>query len=120
MLRLPEVRFPTFGPTHILMAVAALLLVLFAYSALQTAAHTYRLRELERSLQAEVIDLREQRAELQGLSEYLRSEEYIEGVARTRFGLVRPGEMAVVVDGPASPRPPLEPGERWWQTLFGR
>lgn len=120
MLRLPEVRFPTFGPTHMLLVVAALLLALFAYSALQTAAHTYGLRELERSLQADVLELREQRAELEGLSEYLRSDEYIEGVARTQFGLVRPGETAVSVDGPPSPQTPVQPGERWWQTLFER
>lgn len=120
MLRLPEVRFPTFGPTHLLMAVVALLLVLFAYSALQTAAHTYHLRELERSLQTDVLALREQRAELQGLSEYLRSDEYIEGVARTQFGLVRPGEVAVIVDGPPAAETVIEPGERWWQTLFER
>ena len=120
MLRLPEVRLPTFGPTQILMAVAALLFALFAYSAFQTAAHTYGLRELERSLQADVIELRGQRAELQGLSQYLRSDEYIEGVARAQFGLVRPGEVAGIVDAPPGPEPPVEPGERWWQTLFER
>ena len=102
------------------MAVAALLFALFAYSAFQSVAHTYRLRELERSLQADVIELREQRAELQGLSQYLRSDEYIEGVARTQFGLVRPGEVAVIVQAPPGPQPPVEPGERWWQTLFER
>jgi cell division protein FtsB len=120
LLRLPEVRFPTFGPTHIVMVVVALLLVLFVYSALQTATHTYRLRELERSLESDVFALREQRAELQGLSEYLRSDEYIEGVARTQFGLVRPGEVAVIVNSPLGPEPVIEPGQRWWQTLFER
>ena len=48
MRRLPSLRVPAFGPAHIVMAVAALLLVLFAYSALQTAAQSYQLRESKR------------------------------------------------------------------------
>ncbi|MEE8337639.1 MAG: septum formation initiator family protein [Dehalococcoidia bacterium] len=109
-----------FGPAQIVMSVAALLLTLFAYSAFQTAAQSYRLREFQRSLENDVVELRVQRAELQGLREYLASDEYIEAVARDRFGLVRVGEVAVTVDAPRRAGPALEPGRRWWETLFDR
>ena len=46
--------------------------------------------------------------------------EYLETVARTQFGLVRPGETAVVVDGPVRPRPERTAGQRWWEALFAR
>ena len=48
------------------------------------------------------------------------TDEYLETVARTQFGLVRPGETAVVVDGPVRPRPERTAGQRWWEALFAR
>ena len=117
---LPNLRIPAFGPAHIAMAVAALLLALFAYATVQTAAQTFRLREARRALQTEIADLRYQRAELEGIRAYIQSEEYVEGTARERFGLVRPGEVAVIVYAPAGVEPEREPGERWWKALFGR
>ncbi len=119
-LRLPGPRLPTFGPAHIVLAVALLLLVLFLYSMVQTVAQTYRLRESQRVLETEVFALREQRAEIEGLRDYLASDEYIEAVARAQFGLVRPGEVAVIVDAPAAPPADREAGRRWWEVLFGR
>ena len=105
-----RVRFPAFGPQHVAMAVVALLLVLFAYAAAQSATQSYHLREQERAL----------RAEVEGLRDWVSSDEYIEGVARSRFSLVRPGETLVQVDAPAAPTPPQRPGERWWEAVFGR
>ena len=102
------------------LAVAALLLGLFLYATAQTATQTYRLHNQRRDLDHEVAELRLQKAELAGLREYVRSDEYIEYVARSQLGLVRPGETAVVVAAPAAPPPQRKPGERWWQTLFGR
>jgi cell division protein FtsB len=116
-------RLPTlgsFGPVHVVLAVAALFLALFLYSAVQTAAQTYRLHEQRRELTYEVDELRRQHAELQGLREYLSSDEYLEAVARTQFGLVRPGETAVLVDGPTKPRPERTADQRWWEALFAR
>ena len=102
------------------MAVAVLLLALYVYAAIQTAQNAYRLREAGRTLQGELYDLRRQRAELEGLRDYLGSDEYIEAVARERFALVRPGEIAITVDAPESSAPEREPGQRWWEALFGR
>ena len=101
-------------------AVAALLLVLFVYSGLQSLAQSSRLSEQRRVLESEVATLTTQLAELQGLRDYISSEEYVEAVARTRFGLVRPGETAVIVDAPVALRRPRVAGERWWEALFER
>ena len=113
-----RLRLPSFGPTHMVLTLAILLLGLFAYAFLQTAAQSYRLREMEREMLVEVQDLRLQRAELEGLATYLESDEYVEAFARQQFGLVRPGEILVLVDAPESGVPPRHPGERWWEALF--
>ncbi len=111
-------RLPTFGPTQMVLTLALLLVGLFGYAFLQTAAQSYRLREAERDLLLEVQDLREQRAELEGLADYLESDEYIEAFARQQFGLVRPGETLVEVDAPQGAADERVPGERWWEALF--
>jgi cell division protein FtsB len=98
--------------------VALLLLGLFLYSTVQTAMQSHRLRIEERSLQAEIAELRVQRAELEGLSRYLASDEYIEAFARERFGLAFPGEIAVEVDAPDPVVGTRRAGERWWEALF--
>ena len=127
MPTLPSPRLPAFGPLQMVIAVAALLLVLFAYAGVQTARQQHRLAEQQREVEQQIAGLQQQIAELEGLSEYLASDEYIEAVGRSRFGLVRPGETAIIVeDHPAieeplvSGQPDREPGERWWEALFGR
>lgn len=121
-MRLPSARIavPSFGPEHIVVAVALLLLGLFLYAAVQTAQSNYRLQQTGRDIQQEVDDLRRQRAELAGLREYMATDEYVESIARTRLGLVRPGETAVIVHAPESEEPLRVPGERWWESLFDR
>ncbi|MCA9847742.1 MAG: septum formation initiator family protein [Dehalococcoidia bacterium] len=111
-------RLPAFGPAQMVLTLAILLLGLFAYAFLQTAAQAYRLRETERTMFDEVHGLREQRAELEGLAAYLESDEYVEAFARQQFGLVKPGETLVVVDAPTTSGPVRRPGERWWEALF--
>jgi cell division protein FtsB len=102
------------------LVVALLLLGLFVYAAVQTAAQSFHLRQAERDLFVEVEDLRQRHAELEGLLTYLQSDEYIEAFARQQFGLVRPGEILVEIDAPAAPVDPRQPGQRWWEALFGR
>jgi len=113
-----RIRFPTFGPSHMVLTIAVLLLGLFAYAFLQTAAQSFRLRESERALFAEVQTLRQQHAELEGLAAYLESDEYVEAFARQQFGLVKPGETLVLVDAPTTSGATRRPGERWWEALF--
>ena len=127
MPTLPGARLAAFGPLQMVIAIAALLLVLFAYAGVQTAREQHRLAEQQREVEAEVAALRQQIAELEGIREYLASDEYIEAVGRARFGLVRPGETAIIVEDHAegdealvTSGPEREPGERWWEALFGR
>lgn len=98
--------------------VALLLLGLFLYATVQTAARSHQLRIEERELRVELVELRVQRAELEGLSRYLASDEYIEAFARERFGLAFPGEVAVEVDAADPLATVRAPGERWWEALF--
>ena len=101
------------------LAVALLLLGLFLYAGVQTAAQSVRLRQHEREVFVRVQELRQQRAELRGLLTYLKSDEYIEGFARQQFGLVKPGEILVHVDAPTALPVPRRPGGKWWEALFG-
>jgi cell division protein FtsB len=100
------------------LAVAALLFGLFVYSLLQTTASSARLNEQQRTLQAEVAVLQREKADLEGLRAYLATDEYIEAVARSEFGLVRHGETAVLVQAPPQPEAEAKQARRWWQELF--
>lgn len=100
------------------LAVALLLLGLFLYAMAQTAVQAHHLGQQERDVFAEVEQLRRQRAELEGLLAYLKSDEYIEGFARQQFGYVKPGETLVEVTAPPAEREQRRAGERWWQAAF--
>jgi cell division protein FtsB len=59
---------------------------------------------------------------LEALSQYLGSDQYVEGVAREQLGLVREGETSIVVISTA-PSATLvqdqpERDELWWQNLI--
>ena len=101
------------------LGVAVLLLGLFLYAAVQTAVQSYRLRQHERVVFTQVQNLRQERAELQGLLSDLKSDEYIEAFARQQFQLVKPGEILVQVDAPPAAPVQRQPGEKWWESLFG-
>jgi len=56
--------------------------------------------------------------------DYLRTDEYVEFMARRVFGLVKPGEVLVIVDAPKAQSTSSSPqdfplGATWWQRLFG-
>ncbi len=114
----PRRWFTVFGPAQMALVVAMLLLGLFLYAAVQTATQRQQLRVQDRELRTEITELRLQHAELEALSNYLSSDEYIEAFARDRFGLVFPGEIAVVVQAEEPEPEDRQPGERWWQELF--
>ena len=100
---MPRPRVPTFGPAHMVIVVALLLMGLFVYAAFQTAAQSHRLQLQERALRIEIAELQQQNAELEGLAAYIASDEYVEAFARAKFGLVMPGETVVEVEAPQVP-----------------
>lgn len=121
MHRLPMLTFrePVFGPFQMVIAVALLLIGLFVYAGFQTAVQNHRLQLQERVLRDDIAQQQQQRAKLEGLSSYINSDEYIEAIARTEFGLVLPGEVAIVVEAPVVPLADRAPGQRWWEPLVG-
>jgi len=130
----PRFRLALSPATAVLILVAVVGIYLLV-SAGSRALQTYRMAGQEQRVRGEIAELQRHHRELVALREYLRSDEYIEGVARRVLGLVRPGEKLVIVSGP---EPPPEggassgeaadggaeeslgrPGQPWWEALFG-
>jgi cell division protein FtsB len=104
--------------------IAGLSLIAIAYLGVTTVryfSHNYQLRNDERALQREIDALDADRAQLAATRDYLKSDEYIEYIARRVLGLVRPGETLVVVSG-IRPQPTPTPAGAadldWWKQLF--
>ena len=92
--------------TPIIACVALLALTYFGFGAWRYVAHNYRLSSDEAEIRSDIAELDEQRAQLVAVRDYLKSDEYIEYVARRMFGLVRPGETLVVVSSTAADAAP--------------
>jgi cell division protein FtsB len=110
----------------ILVVLAAALVVGYLlFRAGGTGFQSYRLAGQEQQVRRDIADLQRQQDELVVLREYLRSDEYIESVARRVLGLVKPGETLTIVSGPQGEKPgvPAEesnrPNRPWWEALFG-
>ncbi len=115
---------------RISLARAVLLLALvvvgyFIFSATSDALLSRRLNQDEERLQREVADLHDQQTQLAAIRDYLKTDEYVEGVARRVLGLVRPGERLVIVSSSVEPTPAPTPGlgeedaRPWWERLYG-
>ncbi len=109
-----------FSPGRILLVAIIVAAGYLTFSAGHNVINSYRIVNHENEIQAQVDDLQSQLDQLQQVREYLRSDEYVEFMARRVFGLVKPGEKLVVVDAPQPP-PPSEAELKdlsWWQRLF--
>ena len=92
---------------------------------------TYQLRREAGRLARERDDLRSQNIQLREEIRLLNTPEYVERIAREQLGLVKPGEVAVILVAP-SPAPvapvvsgsgskPAEPlPDPWWTRLWRR
>jgi cell division protein FtsB len=112
-------------------AIAIAVLLAVGYLGFNTAryvVHNYQLHQEEDGVRAQIDQLDRDHEQLVAVRDYLKSDEYVEDVARRILGLVRPGETLVVVSG-ADPAPgaaaTATPGARatagapWWKELFG-
>lgn len=108
----------------VLLAAALLIAGYLAFTSGRYVIHNYRASSDEQQLRDEIRDLDRDHEQLIAIRDYLKSDEYLEDVARRVLGLVRPGETLVVVSGsdPAAgtETSPATPGARWWQNLFTR
>jgi cell division protein FtsB len=115
-----------FSPGRLILAASLLVVVYLLVSAGGNVLESYRLADDEGRLRQEVMRLRYQEQQIEQIRDYLRSDEYVEFMARRVFGLVKPGETLVVITstGPKTPVPEDEgegdPGRPWWERLFGR
>jgi cell division protein FtsB len=105
--------------------VAAFVVGYLLFRAGGTGLQSYRLAGQEQQVRREIAELQRQQDELVVLREYLRSDEYIESVARRVLGLVKPGETLTIVSGPQGEEPGVSaeesnrPNRPWWEALFG-
>jgi cell division protein FtsB len=109
-----------FTPGRILLVAILVAAGYLAFSAGNNLVNSYRLVNEEKQLEAGVAALQAELDQLEQVREYLRSDEYVEFMARRVFGLVKPGEKLVVVDAPQPPPPSDEDLDdlAWWQRLF--
>jgi len=120
------IRLSSSGYLALLIAlVAAFVVGYLLFRAGGTGLQSYRLAGQEQQVRREIAELQRQHDELVVLREYLRSDEYIESVARRVLGLVKPGETLTIVSGPQGEQAGVSAGESnrpnqpWWEALFG-
>lgn len=114
-------RLPHLPVTTIVIGCVVVALAYLGFTTGRYVINNYRLRGDEQQLRRELRDLDRDRVQLEAARDYLKSDEYIEYMARRVLGLVRPGETLVVVSGnpPGSePTPQATPGAPWWKQFF--
>lgn len=121
-------QLPRISAARIILLLTAIVVGYFLFLSATNFVRSFQLDEQEKQLGAEVERLQERYQRLQALRDYLNSDEYVEAVAREQLGLVRPGEVGIVVISP----PPVQPedGDKkeedeeaveqrlWWEMLI--
>ncbi|HLF79852.1 MAG TPA: septum formation initiator family protein [Dehalococcoidia bacterium] len=105
-----------------MLAATLVIAAYLVFSASANLLHSYRLHTDEARLRDDIEELRQQQDQLLQIRDYLRTDEYVEFMARRVFGLVKPGEVLVTVDAPLPPQSAAaaDLDRKWWQRLFGR
>lgn len=110
-----------FSPGRLVLAASLIVIAYLLFTAGGNALDYFRIADDEDRLRRQVAELQGQEQQLEQIREYLRSDDYVEFMARRVFGLVRPGETLVIVKAPPAEGPVDDPaGKPWWQQLFGR
>lgn len=108
-------------PNRIVVLIALILIGYFAVIGASNALHNASLAREQRQLEADMNNIQGQIEQASKVKDYVRSDEYIEGVARNELNLVRPGEVLVKVV-PATPTPSEQDDGQaprpWWERLF--
>ena len=126
-------RLRGFRIEQILVLLSVPVLVYLGIASMGKAFQTYQQAEERKLFRQEISRLEADNRELQKQIEYLKSEAYVEKVAREQLNLIKPGETAVVVLSPtpvptspappkgqaAPPQPPKTNWELWWDYFFG-
>ncbi len=109
---------------RIILVAAAVIAGYLLFTTVTTALTSHSLAQDEASVRRQIAELDRQHDELVSVREYLSSDEYIESVARSVLGLVKPGETRVIVTSPeadaGTPQTAPTPTDgAWWESLFG-
>jgi len=118
-------KLPRLSPARVAILIAVVVVGYFVYAAVGDTILSQRINQDGRDLQQETAQLRADEARLTAIRDYLRTDEYIEGVARRLLGLVRPGETLYIVSSSTTPtpspdeKPDDDEGLRWWEQLYG-
>lgn len=119
IVRIFTSRFFLFGA----FVIAAILAVSFG----RAFYRDYEIRQQIKALQVKVDELEGKKLESLNLLGYVKSEAYVEDVARQQLGLKKPGERVIIVDaatstGPqvtAEQRPATPSWKKWWWYFAG-
>ncbi|HYM14474.1 MAG TPA: septum formation initiator family protein [Dehalococcoidia bacterium] len=111
----------------LLLGAAVLLVVYLTFSSARYVIHNYQLHQQEQQVRNDLARLQKDNQQLTAVRDYLKSDEYVEDVARRTLGLVKPGETLVIVSGTtpvaSTPTPgnlvQRTPEPAWWKSLFG-
>ena len=116
-------KLPRLSLARVVFVAATLVVGYLVFTAAGELFLSQQLEREEQRLQRDVARLQRQQVELEAIREYLKTDEYVEGVARHTLGLVRPGETLVIVSSTVPPTPmpdgfAQEDGRRWWEALY--
>ncbi|MHB8378239.1 MAG: FtsB family cell division protein [Dehalococcoidia bacterium] len=116
-------RLPHLSLTTVLVCAAAVAIGSFAVTSARYFVHNYQLHQQESQMRGEIVQLNRDHAQLVAIRDYLKTDQYIEQIARRVLGLVHPGETLVIVSAshgvPATATPRAVRGdEPWWKELY--
>lgn len=118
-------KLPRLPLTPLVICAAVLAITYLGFTTTHYVIYNYQLQRDESQVRADIAQLDRDRDQLVAVRDYLKSDEYIEDVARRVLGLVRPGETLVVVSGATpvataatSPVAAPTPASEWWKSLF--
>ena len=116
-------RLPHLSALPLVLGLAALAFAYLSFTTSRYVIHNYQLHQQQSQVRSKIAQLNKDHEQLVAVRDYLKSDEYIQHVARRVLGLVNPGETLVIVSGtappPATPVPQQTPGSEWWKELFG-
>lgn len=115
----PLSRSPWLSPRRWIILATAAVVVYFVFTAASNTLQAIQIGQDESRLREEVAGLAERYDQLTALREYWKSDEYIELVARRELGLVRPGELGIVVLSAVTPTPSAEQPQPVWEVISG-
>ena len=108
-----------FSPGRLILVLTVIIAGYFLVSATDSFVASHRLAREEEQLSQRIAELQSQERRLEQIRDYLRTDQYVEYIARRVFGLVKPGETLVIVEAQEPESSPEPAGLLWWEQIFG-